>query len=207
LKFVLFVEGATEHKALAGFLKKWLDSRLKQPVGIRLVDLAGWSKFRTRIQRKIVAELEVPGREDVIAAIGLLDLYGPNFYPDHTHSPKERCEWAVNQIEREVGNKRFKMFFAVHETEAWLLSQPEIFPSGVRDQIEKHKAKPEAVNFNKPPATHIKEAYHAINRTYKKTIDGYELFSRADPEFAYESCPYLKRMLDTMLDLAKNAEP
>jgi hypothetical protein len=71
LNFVLFVEGATEHKALGGFLQRWLNPRLKKPVGIRLVDLKGWSNFHIRLQRKITAELDVPRRTGVIAGIGL----------------------------------------------------------------------------------------------------------------------------------------
>jgi len=35
MKFILFVEGRTEDKALPAFLKKWLDPRLESPVGIR----------------------------------------------------------------------------------------------------------------------------------------------------------------------------
>ena len=35
MKFVLFVEGYTEDKALPKFLKRWLDPRLGKPVGIK----------------------------------------------------------------------------------------------------------------------------------------------------------------------------
>jgi Domain of unknown function (DUF4276) len=206
VKFVLFVEGATEHKALGGFLQRWLNPRLKQPVGIRLVgNLQGWSRFRIRLQRKICAELDAPGREDVIAALGLLDLYGPDFYPAGARTVHERYEWAVETIEREVGRDRFKMFFAVHETEAWLLNQAKVFPSEVRAKLEKLGKRPENVNFIQPPSKYIDEAYRSINRKYKKTVDGFDLFSKADPQVAYDACPHLKRLLDTMLDLARTA--
>jgi hypothetical protein len=37
MKFILFVEGYTEDKALPQFLKKWLDPQLPNPVGIQTV--------------------------------------------------------------------------------------------------------------------------------------------------------------------------
>lgn len=81
MKFVLFVEGHTERKALPEFLKRWLDARLPQRVGIKVVRFEGWRDYREEIAKKV--ELNLGGRAgaDVIAGIGLLDLYGPKFYP------------------------------------------------------------------------------------------------------------------------------
>lgn len=45
MKFVLFVEGHTEQKAVPSFLKRWLDPRLRQPVGIRTVRFDGWGEL------------------------------------------------------------------------------------------------------------------------------------------------------------------
>jgi len=41
MKFVLFVEGPTERLSLPSFLKRWLDARLNQPVGIQPVKFEG----------------------------------------------------------------------------------------------------------------------------------------------------------------------
>ena len=35
MKFILFVEGRTEHKAIPSFLKRWLDPQLSKPVGVK----------------------------------------------------------------------------------------------------------------------------------------------------------------------------
>ncbi len=44
MRFVLFVEGHTEKKGIAGFLKRYLDPpRLRQPVGIKVIRFDGWS--------------------------------------------------------------------------------------------------------------------------------------------------------------------
>lgn len=39
---------------------------------------------------------------------------------------------------------------------------------------------------------------------YKKTVDGANLFADLDPAVAYEKCPHLKAMLDTLLSLARH---
>ena len=43
MKFVLFVEGYTEKKALANFFKRWLDPKLDKSVGIQVVRFEGWA--------------------------------------------------------------------------------------------------------------------------------------------------------------------
>ncbi len=205
MNFVLFVEGGTEREALRDFLQRWLhqEGRLDQRVGVRLRNLKGWSNIESKGVRSIQAELDGPSSGNIIAAIGLLDLYGPTFYPDNAGTARERYDAGVRKLEREVNRPRFHMFFAVHETEAWLLSQPQVFPKGIREKLQKHQRQPENVNHTNPPAERISEAYRTVNRTYRKTLDGQDLFSKLNPDEAYAACPYLKRMLDTMLRLAQ----
>ena len=204
MTFLLFVEGKTEKKSLSEFLRRWINFRLSRNVGVRCVDLKGWANFRKEGQSGIADILDAPEHEDVIAGIGLLDLYGPDF-PGKMRSREERYRWGVERFQHEVDHPKFRMFFAVHETEAWLLSQPDLFPTGIRERLKKHEKRPEAVNFTKPPSKRIGEAYQSMQRTYRKTIDGPNLFSKADPEIAYEACQHLKLMLDTMLNLAREA--
>lgn len=138
--------------------------------------------------------------------IGLLDLYGPQFYPGHLTSASEKYEWAVRHIQREVGRDDFRMFFAVHEYEAWLLSEPTILPAQVRSAIPGRAEQPETVNFDEPPAKLLDRIYKArLKRTYKKTTYGKDLFARLDPAVAVQKCPYLKSMLEELLRLAKAA--
>jgi hypothetical protein len=206
MKFVLFVEGYTEQKAVPSFLKRWLDRRLKQPVGIKPVRFEGWPELLDDVEKKAHMYLEGPGRSDVIAVVSLLDLYGPTIYPDHLQSAVDRDQWGRDHIEKKVNHKRFRHFFAVHETEAWLLSQPGVFPAGIRKVLPKKAATPEQVNFNEPPACLLKNLYmQIIRKPYKKVVDGGQLFGKLDPEVAYGKCPRLKALLDEMLTLAKAA--
>jgi hypothetical protein len=41
----MFVEGYTERAAVPAFLKRWLDPRLPQPVGIKPVRFDGWAEL------------------------------------------------------------------------------------------------------------------------------------------------------------------
>jgi uncharacterized protein DUF4276 len=201
MKFMLFVEGDTE-KILPNLLKRWLDPRLPAPVGIRVIGFEGVSDYYAGIRKRVELSLdEKPGAE-VIAAIGLLDLYG--FYPADNRPRAERYAWAKAHVEDIVKNRRFRQHFAVHETEAWLLADPEIFPREVKGTLPRGISRPETVNFDNPPARLLGRLYQEkLGRKYRKVIDGAKLFRLLSPELAYEKCPALKALLDDMLELAR----
>ena len=79
MRFVLLVEGQTERDSAAGFLKRWLDPELKQPVGIQIVAFDGYADLVRKMATKAKMHLEGPRRSEVIAVIALLDLYGQTF--------------------------------------------------------------------------------------------------------------------------------
>jgi hypothetical protein len=204
MRFILFVEGYTEDKTLPQFLKKWLDPRLTNPIGIRTVRFEGWAHLVKDTPLKAKMHLNGPHKDDIIAVVSLLDLYGPTFYPNELTECKERYNWAKEYMEKQVNQPKFFQFFAVHEVEAWLLSQPDIFPLKVKNAFPNKIQNPETVNFNEPPAKLLERLYPLhIRRSYKKVVNGKELFGKLDPEVAYQKCPKLKELLDKMLELAK----
>ncbi|MEI7748551.1 MAG: DUF4276 family protein [Chlorobiaceae bacterium] len=206
MRFILFVEGYTEDKALPAFLKRWLDARLLKPVGIRVVRFEGWPELVKDVAKKAKMHLNGPWKDDIIAVISLLDLYGPTFYPAQASDSKERYEWGKQYLEGMVDHRKFFQFFAVHEVEAWLLSDPEIFPQKVKSAFPKRIEKPEMVNFTEPPAKLLERLYSNYTpRSYKKVVHGRELFGKLNPEVAYSKCPRLKELLDNMLELAEQA--
>ena len=78
----------------------------------------------------------------------------------------ERYKWAKKDIENKIEESRFRQFFAVHETEAWLLSDPKIFPKNIRDAFPGKVQNPETVNFNEPPSKLLEKLYKTkIKRT------------------------------------------
>lgn len=204
MRFILFVEGYTEHKALPQFLKKWLDPQLANPVGIKTVRFEGWPELVKDAPLKAKMHLDGPDKDEIIAVISLLDLYGPTFYPNHLTKCEERYDWAKKDLEKKVAQPKFFQFFAVHEVEAWLLSEPDIFPIKVKKAFPEKIQNPETVNFDEPPAKLLERLYPLhIGRSYKKVVNGKELFGKLDPDVAYQKCPKLKELLDKMLELAR----
>src|SRR5438045_2924469 len=126
MKLVVLVEGDTEKQTAADFMKRWLDPQLKQSVGIQVVRFEGYSKLTQKLVDRAKSHLNGPRNQEIIAVITLLDLYGPEF-PGYVTTFKERYDWGVAHFQNAVHEPRFRMFFAVHEFEAWLLSQPDIF--------------------------------------------------------------------------------
>ena len=203
MKFILFVEGYTEQKVIGDFLKRWLDPKLSKPVGISTVRFDGWPELVKDSPTKAGLHL---GQPKVIAVISLLDLHGPTFYPPTVTDVKERYKWGKQHMERLVDQKRFVHFFAVHEIEAWLLSDPSIFPVPLRKDVAAVSHNPENVNDIEPPSKRLNRIYNQNRgKNYRKVVDGEALFKKLDPEIAYEKCPYLKLLLDKMLELATDS--
>lgn len=206
MKFMLFVEGHTEHKALGSFLKRWLDPRLSSPVGIASVNLKGNRGFAREIKSRVEFYLNHDKKGNIVRAIGLLDLYKGASFPADKTTIQEKHNWGVRHFENLVANPGFRMFFAVHEVEAWILSSPDILPRSVRDRYASNPKSPEHVNFKEPPSKLLNRLYlSALGKGYKKTTYGVNLFAKLNPENAYGECPHLRGMLDEMLTMAKAA--
>jgi hypothetical protein len=206
LRFLLFVEGQTEKYALRDFLKRWLDPKLGSRVGIDVILFEGCGPYYSEIAKRVNFILSGKPAADVIAAIGLVDLHGPEIYPQHLKEARERYIWAKEHLERKVDHPKFRQHFAVHETEAWVLSQPEILPPAVRKALPGKCSRPETVNFDQPPSKLLTRFYREkLKRRFSKTVDGANLFSALSPQSAYEKCLALKALLDDMLRLAQEA--
>jgi len=206
MKFVMFVEGETERKALPAFVKRWLDPQLSQNVGVQPILFVGWSDLVRNMVSRAHAYLNSPGSSEIIAVISLLDLYGPDFYPANRTTADQRYHWAKADLEAKVGHRKFHQHFAVHECEAWLLSNLNAFPRELRTGFPGRCAQPENVNCNEPPKKLLRRLYRErLRDSYKEVVHGAELFAELDPVVAHRKCPRLREMLDEMLALAKDA--
>jgi predicted ATPase len=109
---------------------------------------------------------------------------------------------AKQEMERRVSHDHFRQHFAVHETEAWLLSDLNVFPREIQGDLPR-TSRPESINHQHPPGHRLKDIYwRRLNRKYKKPIEGTSLFRKLDPETAYQCCAHLRLLLDDVLSLA-----
>jgi hypothetical protein len=116
----------------------------------------------------------------------------------------ERYEWAKKDIEKRVADSRYCQHFAVHEVEAWLLSQPGLLPPPVQKKLPGTATYPETVNFYEPPSYLLDRLYkEALRKNYKKVAYGQDLFNQLDPIAVRGRCPYFKRLSDDLIELAK----
>jgi hypothetical protein len=200
MKFVFFVEGYTELKTVPQFIKRWLDIKLVERIGIQVVRFEGWAELVKDTPQKAAMYLR---DNDVLAVIALLDLYGLTIFPTNKQTAAERFTWAKNELETRVNNPSFFQFFAVHEVEAWLLSDPDIFPPEIRGSIRNKSTQPEIVNSIEPPSKLLNRVYKMkTGRDYKKVSQGQQLFKKLDPIIVYNKCPYFKQLIDKLVEIS-----
>ena len=219
MKFILLVEGETEDLGVPGFLNRWLNKQFDEGsrIGIQAVRFEGWAELRDEAPNRAKKYLTDPHYADVIAVVSLLDLYGPTFYPADKSSVKERYSWGRKYMENRVREYfkeehlpedlylKYHHFFAVHETEAWLLTRPDLFRQEVREALGKQKP-PEQINFNTPPGKLLHKLYlEKLKRKYVKTTNARNIFPKLDGEAVADKCPYLREMLHELRVLALDA--
>ncbi len=216
MKVHLFVEGDLEQRVLPGFFTRWLLARgfsqaPEIPTPHNFHDIG---KFVNEIGESAGGFLRKVDPNEQVAAIGIADLKDPidhAFFPPDVTTVQERYDYGVKKIQKEVGDSRFRMYFSVHEFEAWLLAEPGLFPAPIAEALAGIAVPPEAVNFNETPAKLLtrlfKEAVRKgeLKHPYRKIGHGVRYFNQLDPEIAYAKCPYLKRLLDDLLALAQEA--
>jgi len=200
VKIVVLVEGDTEAKALPPFFRRWLAAGGCGHVGVVASSFRGNDNYLKEYAKKARLFLAV---KDVIGVIGLLDLYGLKHPQALTGTVAQRYKNMQRELEQNVAGA-FRQHFAVHELEAWLISDPDLFDSRLRLNLPKKP--PEKINFDTPPAKVLEKQYpKVLGRDYKKTTDGVTLFLRLDPALAADKCPYLKILLDDLLDMARHS--
>lgn len=199
MKFVIFCEGHTERAVMADLLSRWLNPKLTQRIGFKRVRFDGWHQLVEDTPQKAAMHLCDP---DILGVVSLLDLYGPTFYPSHLSSADERRKWGINHLQERVNDARYRHHFAVHEVEAWVLSQPDILPPAVKNRLPGKAAQPELINFDQPPAKLLHKLYReALHKDYKKVVEGTKLFGKLNPEVVYQKCPSFKALADDLLSL------
>jgi len=211
VRFVVLVEGDTERRMLGCLLGCWLnkEDRLATRIGVHTESVDGCPATAPETVRRARRHLAAVKESDVIAVAALSDWYTPQqgLLRDMPKGTTDPIAWAASELERRADlGPRFRAFFAVHDIEAWLWSQPDVFPRGVAAAVGADKRGPEEVDENSPPSQRLKALYRErCDKGYMKTVHGPSLFQKLDAELAYAKCPHLAEMLDWMLEKARAA--
>jgi hypothetical protein len=202
VKIVLLVEGDTEKSVLPGFFQRWLKGKVDPLPGIFAVNAKGCDKLLKACAQKAAMHLD---SRDVLGVIGLIDLHGPEC-PPHCTTTDKRRDYLRELLEKEVDSPRFRQHFAIHELEAWLLSDPNIFPPAVKKALPRKVHAPEQCSGPDLPGALLARLYREKTaKDYKKRVHGSELFAKLDPTIAADKCPALAALLGDLLDLARTA--
>ena len=70
-------------------------------------------------------------------------------FPASVTEVEEKVAWAKLELGSRIKDIRFRQFFAVHELEAWLLSDTGLFPNEVKNALLASLS--EKVNSSEPP--------------------------------------------------------
>ena len=202
MRFILIVEGDTEKRSIEGLIRKHLSEKTGQKIGVTAINIKGYGNFIRDLPQKVKKYLTGPDKDEILAVVGLMDLYKTPYTHEVNCPIRERILEETRHFEELVLQDRFRMFFAVHEYEAWLLSDFDKFDPSIKSKIASHARNPEEVNTDEPPSKFLKRLYSEyLHREYKKTVDGKVLMGRIDPQKVYEKCPNYRVMFDFFISL------
>ena len=203
MRIVVLVEGETEKQVLRGFFRAWLKSQQITSVGLDCHSFDGCDHMENDLCDWVHDRLASRSGSQVCGIVGLMDLHGPDFLEGDT--PRARYVFGQQHFTKHIQDDRFRMHFAVPETEAWLFGHSDVFDARILKRLPKHaRSQPEQLRSPKLPAKLLNDAYeHVHNRSYQKVKDGKKLFEKCDPAVAADACPFLKELLADLLELAR----
>lgn len=210
MRVLLFVEGETERDGLPPLLARLIRETADVNVKVQPICFRGAQNYLKEIATKVGLYLKDPKARDIVAAVGFVDLYGLNIPLPNWEKASTADKVAIGRkhIESEVGNARFRQYFAVHETEALILADTEQLPPEVRKSLPGKCIRPEEVNHDQPPSKLLDRLYRdKVGRPYRKTVDGINLLRSLSYSSLVAKCPYFRAMLDDLTALIKAGTP
>lgn len=206
MSVVLLVEGQVESQLVRGFVRRCLARRIRDRSLPRLdfIAMGGAPNLVRSLPRDADNQYRSQRRPLVFGC--LIDIHEcPHSDPDLPLTERVReTEARLRQLIRERNQEAAhwtRFYFSVHESEAWLLSHPELFSEpSIQSRVRALAARPETVNGKKPPSQHLNEFFLRSSRAcgYHKVIHGTPLWRSLDPAVAESRCPHLKAMIDDL---------
>lgn len=210
MRVLLFVEGEMEQKGLPPCLSAYCQRSLGRRLRFQAICFRGAANYVRELTTKVRMHLGAKASGDILAAFGIVDLYGLPLQLSgwQDKGVADKVSLGRKHFETQVAHSKFRQFFAVHETEAWLLADSAQLPDPVRKALPGKCARPEEVNNDMPPAKLLDKLYRdKVSRAYQKSIDGVNMLGDLSHDTVSAKCPYFRDMLTELTALVKAGVP
>lgn len=196
MRIAIIVEGKTE-KVFIGSLRNFLESRLagRMPK-LDTVPQDGEIPSGEKL-KKLVERLLSDRSRRADAVIALTDVYtGKRRFTDAGDAKRKLREWVGD-------NAKFHAHAAQFDFEAWLLPYWSDIQALAKSTKAPPRSNPETINHERPPSILLKEVFRQgdARREYNKIRDAARILQGKDLEIAARSCPELRDLLNTILQL------
>jgi hypothetical protein len=196
MKIAIIVEGKTE-KAFMRYLQAYLKSHLVNRMP-KIITCCYDGRIPKESKLKRVVQNLLAGQNAVDYVIALTDVYtGASDFRDAADAKAKMQKWTD-------GEPRFFPHAAQYDFEAWLLPYWATIQKLAGHNRNAPSVNPEAVNHDKPPASHIKEIFEAgkCRDSYVKPRDAGRILRENDLSIAINQCAELKAFVDTIVSLS-----
>jgi len=218
-RVLISVEGQTEETFVREVLRPFLSGHNVHPIPVILIrkivksgpNFKGGISAYQKTRREI---LRLLNDTDAVGVTSMYDLYGlPNDFPGVGIQGDRNCYERVQRIEeaitQDLDNIRFKPYLQLHEFEALLFANPDIFHYLFGDpelveyirQIRGIFNTPEEINDN--PVTSPSHRIVDIFPAYQKTLHGPIGTIEIGIDALSQECPHFHEWVDWLIALGK----
>lgn len=195
MKVAIMVEGKTE-KAFLPKLREFIEPRVVRMPRLDPVPFNGRIPKGDNLKKQVNALLS--GKTPADHVVALTDVYtGGDDFRTAEEAKRKMREWAGD-------DDRFHPHVALHDFEAWLIPFWATITKLAKCRKRRPNTPPEMINHQKPPCSLINELYLTGERKtrYIKAVDGKRILEKADLAVAATECPELRKLINTILNLA-----
>jgi len=198
------VEGKTEGEFVSKVLSNYL---IKHNINVDYMILYGNINF-DRLRNEITNILkERDGCWKITTMIDLYRLKSPEKFPGYDKNLKgyNLVEKLESELKNFFNDRRFIPYFSLHEFEALLFSDVNIFKeipnvnnkqiTDLYNKLKEYKSNPELINQNKGPSEHIK----GIISRYNKVVHGKELCEKIGIDTIRKHCKHFNEWIEKLI--------
>jgi hypothetical protein len=199
------VEGKTEGKFVEELLSNYL---IEYNITVNYMILYGNINF-DRLRNEITNILKRKYYWKITTMIDLYGLKNPEKFPGYNEKSEnyDLVEKLESGLKNFFNDRRFIPYFSLHEFEALLFSDVNIFKeipdininndqiTALSNKLEEYKSNPELINQNNGPSKHIID----IISRYNKVVHGKELCEKIGIDTIRKNCKHFNEWIEKLI--------